>query len=488
MGKTLRYGERETRLLTNFGGNVAFEPRHLYEPASEDDVRGILEKHQGAAIRVVGSMHSWSPILETPDVVIDLRRMQRVQISRSSGGVEVCVEAGCTVKRLLRILDEDAGVTLPAIGAVTEQTIGGAVATGTHGSGQHSMSHTVAAIRVIGYDGTRVVGREFAEEDDSTDGIRAARCALGCLGVVVSVRIRCVRQYFVAETVRGYRSLAEVLAQRDAHPLQYFLLMPFLWRFVSFRRHAVAGRPGHRQRLYAWFQRLKYRAFVDYGFHLLFTRAAALFRRPATIRRVYRIAGPLLLERSRAVIDRSDRALTLNHHWFPHVELELAVPECRIAEATELVRVVTEVFGGADASDAGGEEGERARRALERIGMWEQLVSARGSYAHNYPLSYRLVLPDDTWLSQSSGEEAFYTISWFCYEKDTTAFLGYASFLARALFELYDARPHFGKLFPLPADEVAELYPRLVAFFRLSRGVDPAGVFLNEFTRSLLER
>jgi len=465
-------GERASRVLTNFGRNVSFRPKFLYAPRDEDEVRAVLEAHRGEPVRVIGALHSWSPLAETPGVVIDLRHMQGVHIRRSAAGVEVWAEGGCTLERLLRVLDEDAGATLPAIGAVTKQTVAGAIATGTHGSGQHSISHTVLAVRVVAWEGDAVRVRDL----EGDDLLPAARCALGCLGVVVGVRIRCVRRHYVEETVRGYGTLEEALAQRDAHPLQYFLLVPFLWRFVAFRRHVVAGRPGRRQRLRAWLHRLRYLVFVDVGFHLLFSLVTSRLRSPRTIRALYRVAAPLFLERRRPVVDRSDRALTLNHHFFRHVEMELAVPEAAIAEATEVVRYVTEVFGGVD-----GDAPERVRDALERIGLWDELAGWRGTYAHDYPLSYRLLLADDAWLSPSAGG-ARYTISFFCYAKDTGAFEDYAGFLARSLARLHGARPHWGKLFPLPASALEALYPGLPAFRRACASLDPAGSFQNAFT------
>lgn len=464
-------GERASRQLTNFGGNVSFRPKFLYTPRDEDEVCAILEKHRGEPIRVVGSLHSWSPLVPTPGVSIDLRRMQGVHIRRSPQGVDVWAEGGCTLERLLRILEEDAAATLPAIGAVTRQTVAGAIATGTHGSGQHSISHIVDALRVVVWDGENAVVRDL-----EGDWLPAARCALGCLGVVVGVRLRCVRRHFVEETVRSHATLGEVLAQRDAHPLQYFLLVPFLWRFVAFHRHRVAGRPGRRQRLHAWLRRLQYLVFVDVGFHLFFSAVTSRLSSPRAIRTLYRVAAPLFLERRRPVVDRSDRALTLNHHFFRHVEMELAIPEAAIAEATEVVRFVTDVFGGVDT-----EAPEAVRSALERIGMWEELEGWRGSYAHDYPLSFRLVLEDDAWLSPSAGG-ARYTISWFCFAKDTRAFEGYAGFLARSLAELHGARPHWGKLFPLPASAIEGLYPALPAFRRVRESLDPADCFQNAFT------
>ena len=43
------------------------------------------------------------------------------------------------------------------------------------------------------------------------------------------------------------------------------------------------------------------------------------------------------------------------------------------------------------------------------------------------------------------------------------------------------ARPHWGKLIHAPANRLAPLYPRMVAFRDLVRSYDPGGKFRNEY-------
>ena len=53
---------------------------------------------------------------------------------------------------VLAELERQANVTLPSLGLITEQTIAGAISTGTHGSGKASMSHYIEEIRLATYD------------------------------------------------------------------------------------------------------------------------------------------------------------------------------------------------------------------------------------------------------------------------------------------------------------------------------------------------
>jgi len=45
----------------------------------------------------------------------------------------IYVGGGCQIKRLLAELDLQKGWSLPSVGFVSEQTVGGAISTGTHG-------------------------------------------------------------------------------------------------------------------------------------------------------------------------------------------------------------------------------------------------------------------------------------------------------------------------------------------------------------------
>ena len=48
----------------------------------------------------------------------------------------------------------------------------------------------------------------------------------------------------------------------------------------------------------------------------------------------------------------------------------------------------------------------------------------------------------------------------------------------------FNARPHWGKLFTMPAAHVRSLYPRLPEFQQLVRAHDPRGKFANDFINS----
>jgi alditol oxidase len=48
--------------------------------------------------------------------------------------------------------------------------------------------------------------------------------------------------------------------------------------------------------------------------------------------------------------------------------------------------------------------------------------------------------------------------------------------------EPFSPRPHWGKLFSIPMDEVRSRYPRMGDFEKLRARVDPEGKFGNDFS------
>ncbi|MEO2237433.1 MAG: D-arabinono-1,4-lactone oxidase, partial [Candidatus Poseidoniia archaeon] len=170
---------------------------------------------------------------------------------------------------------------------------------------------------------------------------------------------------------------------------------------------------------------------------------------------------------------------------FRHIEIELFVRRDRLAEALQYSREVFEVAAGLRS-----ELSTDNQRRIEELGMQADLTELRGRYCHHYPVCVRRVVPDDTLISMASGEgEDWYALSFisFAKPKDREGFTLFASFMARSMLQLFKARPHWGKVCPLDAQALASLYPRFADFRAVCDKLDPAGVFRNRWTASLLD-
>ncbi|MGI9471387.1 MAG: FAD-binding protein, partial [Rubripirellula sp.] len=247
--------------IFNFGRNVAFTPSEFHEPETEDEVLEILRASKGRRIRVVGSLHAWSRAAAGDQVVISLRHLNEVRVTERDGESFVVAGGGCQIKRLLQEMIRQANVTLPSLGLITEQTIAGATATGTHGSGKHSLSHYVAEVRIANYDSD---GNPQIETIKGGEELLAARCSLGCLGVILSVGLVSRPRYHIQEHWRWYDRIESVLDQESSEPLQQFFLIPWRWNYLAQHRHEV----GQRRSRSAWLYRIYSFCVFDLTLHV----------------------------------------------------------------------------------------------------------------------------------------------------------------------------------------------------------------------------
>ena len=463
--------------IANFGGNQRWYAR-CYAPASEAELLDILTRHTGVTIRVTGSGHSWSDIAANADIALDLSALNSVTPITTNGLVRV--GAGCRLQDLLDRLHAATDRTLPTLGAIKKQTISGAISTGTHGSGRQSLSHFVASLRAVVFDPStgHPVVREFTEGPE----LLAARCGLGCVGIILSVDLHTVPKYMVVETIRTYRSIEEIIAAFAANPLSNFLLSPYGWIFTMFERKPIEREaPTLGSTLRAWFFRLFSFIVLDVFFHLFVI--ASRIAGPRAIKALQRIV-PHTLPKGHLRIDDSEHILTSHHYLFRHEEMEIFVSEADLPRAIRFLRASIEIFADVDTVCP-----EEFQAVLADTGFSEMIAAKRGSYVHHYPLFCRRVPPDETLISMTASvDEPMYSISIFTYDRPgrRDAYYAFCSFLAHSLLKLVNARLHWGKHFPFEYADIARLYPRLEEFRALCVAHDRNGVLRNGYTARVL--
>jgi hypothetical protein len=464
--------------IKNFGANLVFEPQSFFSPRSEKEVLAILGRCRGRNIRTIGRLHSWSDAPRGDDVLLDLRHLNSVNIEERDGGVWATIQAGCQIKKVITELERRAKATLPSLGLITEQTIAGAISTGTHGSGKHSISHYIDEVTIATYDAA--TGEPVIRTINGGDELLGARCSLGCMGVILTVSLRCRTQYCVEEHVRLYRHCEDVLAAEEDYPLQHFFLVPFLWKFLTQHRREVVARRSLLAPVYAlyWF------FGIDLGLHLVLGVLTKVFRSRKLIRFFYRYVVPVTILRGWKVVDTSQKILTMEHELFRHIEIEVFVKRDQLVDMLRFVRQFVQYCDGQpDAFD------ETTWNQLAGHDASESLRAMLGDYTHHYPICVRKVLPDSTLVSMASGgEEPYYALSFISYNRlqDRDSFFRFANVLARTTAILFGARPHWGKVCPIDSQLADQLYPRLPEFRRVCDAMDSGGVFRNPWLKDVI--
>jgi hypothetical protein len=153
--------------------------------------------------RAVGADQSWSRCGETKGARVDMRRLSRVVSvetvrDETADFVVVRVEAGCSLRELTAAL-KARGLCIASLPVLLDQTVAGAVSTGSHGSSiRHgTLSDAVHALTVVDKSGNV---HQLHGNGDSVRGLRMAR---GLLGVITEVQLRVSPAYFVRSEVRA---------------------------------------------------------------------------------------------------------------------------------------------------------------------------------------------------------------------------------------------------------------------------------------------
>ena len=199
--------EQQAVRWQNWAGNQVAEVDRIIRPGSEEElVEAVLEQvAQGRSIGAAGSTHSFSRIVPADDTIFDTRGV--------SGLVETDAEAGtATVLAGTRLIELgpllwETGLGLRNMGDIDKQTVAGAIATATHGSGIRlgSLSSVVGGVRIV--TGT---GEVMDIDTGSPERLGAAQTALGTLGVITRVELDVAPRYWLREQVE-VRPVEEVL-------------------------------------------------------------------------------------------------------------------------------------------------------------------------------------------------------------------------------------------------------------------------------------
>jgi len=226
---------------TDWDGALTCKPEAFLMPASEEAIIVALREAAAAGqrVKVVGAGHSFSGIQmldsveSTGGVMLSLDRWAGIVSVQYNDNEPTLVEvrAGTRLRDLNTEL-ENRGLALENLGATAAQSVVGACATGTHGTGRElgSMATQIHALRIIDAAGNIVE----ASSVQNAELFAAARVSLGALGVVSTVTLRVVPLFHMRKTVLSM-PLEEILARHDELYAKHERMQ---WSWVPYTRQA----------------------------------------------------------------------------------------------------------------------------------------------------------------------------------------------------------------------------------------------------------
>jgi hypothetical protein len=313
--------------------------------------------------------------------------------------------------------------------------------------------------------------------------LQAARCSLGLMGIIISLRFRCRPRYNIEEHARSHPTLDSVLAGEVYFPQQQFYLIPWSWQYFAHHRVETAAPRSFLAPLY----RAYCLGVIDVGLHVVIFLLVKLLRLGWPVRLFFKQVLPLTIIRNWRVVDDSTSMLTMEHQLFRHLETEVFVQRSDLERSLQCLIDLINTFGGQECKHRHSTEA-----LLESIGMWDELDQHRGDYIHHYPICIRRVLIDDTMISMTSPggrkEEDWYAISLISYQwpSDQNGFYEFAHFVGRTFSELFCGRFHWGKYHLTSREQIEKVYPRIGEYRKVIQRFDAVGVFKNEWLRELI--
>ncbi|GAA1996838.1 FAD-binding protein [Microbacterium ulmi] len=412
---------------SNWAGNVVYQAQRVAAPASVEELADLV---RGAdAIKALGARHCFNTIADTDGIHVSTRALPS-EIEIDAERAVVRTGSGIRYGDLASEL-HGRGWALANLASLPHISIAGAIATGTHGSGDRvgSLASAVTGLELVTADGDLVTVRR------GEAGFEGHVVSLGALGIVTAVELDILPTFEVAQTVYEDLPLDAVLADLDAvTSLAYSTSM-----FTTWQDPDVVDQ--------LW---LKRRADAPGA-----APADVLGARPATEKR-----HPLRGVSAEFCTDQ----LGEPGPWLarlPHFKLEFTPSNGEELQSEYLVP---------------------RRHAVEAI------TAIRSIAAEIAPLvqvcELRTIAGDGLWLSAAFETDALGIH--FTWVKDQPAVEALLPTIEAAL-EPFAARPHWGKLFDARGarERMPRLYPLWGEFATLRERLDPRGVFRNGFLASL---
>jgi alditol oxidase len=408
---------------TNWAGNLRYHADHVFAPRSVAEVQQIVQ--QCAALRALGSRHSFNTIADSLTNQISLVHLDSIEINEKAR--TVTVGAGVRYGTLAPVIDAK-GFAVHNLASLPHITVAGAISTATHGSGVRNgnLATAVSGLEVVTAAG-EVITRTRADNPADFPG---SVVQLGSLGIITKVTLNLIPRFDMTQIV--YRNLS---MNQLEHNLEAIMASGYsVSLFTNWQNHNINQ---------VWIKdraRSAERAAIPPEFY----GAKAATRKMHPIE-----ANPA---------ENCTDQLGIPGPWYermPHFKMNFTP-----SNGAELQ---TEYFVPRN-------RGYEAMMAVETL---KDRITP-----HLFITEIRAIAADDLWMSMAYQRDSLAIhFTWKPETPEVTAILP----LIEEKLAPFEARPHWAKLFSVPPATLKSRYPKHDEFIALLNQYDPKGKFRNEF-------
>lgn len=423
----------------NWSGSVVCDPQVIEAPSTQDEIIEIVKRatEAGKNIRVVGSGHSFTPLVQTNEILMTLDNYQGL-LHVDKEAAQVTIKAGTKIKRLSEILFEH-GLAQENLGDIDVQSIAGAISTGTHGTGANlgTIATQVIGIKLITASGDVVE----CSHTHNVEIFKAAQISLGALGIISEVTLQCVPAYRL-HYVWKKLDLEDVFANLEQYKSENrnfeFFWIPYtsatMCKFLN-----ITEEPAKPKNRFRQFNEV----VIENGVLWLFCQTARMF--PSASSRIAKIMSGLISGGSDVQYSHQIFATT---RAVKFQEMEYNIPV---------------------------EHFEDCLREIDAT-IREKNIDVM------FPIECRFIKGDDIPLSPATERDSAYIAVHMNKGMPHEAYFS----AIEAIFVKYNGRPHWGKIHTRVASDFETLYPQWEQFQKVRQTLDPSDTFLNSYLRKTL--
>ncbi len=415
----------------NWAGLEHSYPAQRAAPASDAELAQVL-RSAPMPIRPVGAGHSFTALVPTDGTVLSLDRMTGL-VSHDAAAMTATVRAGTRLSALGPALAE-IGQEMPNLPDINKQTLAGAMATATHGTGKGltALHGEVTALKLVTPAGEIVE----CSRDTRPELFHSARVGLGAFGVLSEVTLANKPLTRVRKEVRLVDSdalLKDWPALAARHRNAEFLVLPFTGKSALIT-HDVTDEPVRPRG-------------PDQDADTLMSLK--------TLRDVFEFTPGLRKQLASAALEDIPPEIAIDEGW-------------KLLSNERPVRF---------------KEMEYHVSIDQQVGALREIIARieRDATDVFFPIEARIIAPDDAWLSPFYGRESG-SIAVHAYYKEAHDWMAR---LVEPVLREAGGRPHWGKLHSLGAAELAKLYPQFAEANAVRRSLDPDGRMMNPFLRKI---
>jgi FAD-linked oxidoreductase len=424
---------------SNWAGNVECVAEHIFYPRTEAEIVEIIQlaTAEEKRIRVVGEGHSFSPLIATDHFIISLKYMAGI-IHVDKENLLATAWAGTSINKANTALFK-LGLAMINLGDIDVQSLGGATATGTHGTGTSfgNVSTEIVAFTIITANGAIL----NCSKDENTDLFMAGRVSLGAFGIITKMSFNVVEAYKLEYTSSSndfYKTLETIEDYNEKNRNFEFYYFPYSDK-LQIKETNITDKPVKNNKVIAYINDV----FLENTGMSIASKIGMTF--PSTAKALSRWMSRVVPKGT--TIDYSHEIYaTVRTVGFKEMEYNIPIEHFKAC-----------------------------------VQEFKDLLEKK-EYFVFFPVECRFVKKDDIWLSPAYGRDSAYIAIHVFIDQEHDPYFKEME----ALFMRYNGRPHWGKMHTRTAETLSTTYEKWDDFLALRAKLDPNKLFLNPHLETVL--